>query len=158
MKKTALMILVAIFATTTMTAQDNDQREFRGPDPAKFIEKQVKHMDKKLQLTDEQKEQLKEFYGEFGKAQQARMEQMRQMEKRDREALNGKIKSILTDEQKAKYDEMKEKEKEMWKEGHGDFNKGGFGKGRGHGRPGRMGHGGHRGFGGNGDFGTQMSD
>jgi len=158
MKKTALMILVAILATTTVTAQDKEQREHRGPDPAKFIEKQVKRMDKKLQLTDEQKEQLKEFYGEFGKAQQARMEQMQQMEKRDREALNGKIKSILTDEQKAKYDEMKDKEKEMWKEGRGDLKKGGFGQGRGHGRPGRMGQGGHRGFGGNGDFGTEMSD
>ena len=154
------MTLVALVATTTMTAQDFEQRgDRRGPDPEKRIEHQIKRLDKKLKLTDEQQKQLKEFYGEFDKAQQARMEQMRQMEKRDREALDGKIKSILTDEQKTKYDEMKDKEKEMWKQGAEGFGPGkGFGPGRGH-VPGR-GHGGPGRMGPDrqGSFGGEMSD
>lgn len=161
MKKTLLLALMAIVATSTVIAQDIEPRgERRGPDPEKRIEHQIKRLDKKLKLTDEQQKMLKEYYGEFNQAQQARMIQMKQMEKRDREALDGKIKSILTDEQKVKYDEMKDKEKEMWKDGRGDFNKGEFGPGRGH-RPGRGmgpgGRGGHGGYGGGG-FGEGMSD
>ena len=161
MKKTLLLALMAIVATSTVIAQDIEPRgERRGPYPEKRIEHQIKRLDKKLKLTDEQQKMLKEYYGEFNQAQQARMIQMKQMEKRDREALDGKIKSILTDEQKVKYDEMKDKEKEMWKDGRGDFNKGGIGPGRGH-RPGRGmgpgGRGGHGGYGGGG-FGEDMSD
>lgn len=161
MKKTLLLALMAIVASSTVIAQDIETRgERRGPDPEKRIEHQIKRLDKKLKLTDEQQKMLKEYYGEFNQAQQARMIQMKQMEKRDREALDSKIKSILTDEQKVKYDEMKDKEKEMWKDGRGDFNKGGFGPGRGH-RPGRGmgpgGRGGHGGYGGGG-FGEDMSD
>ena len=152
MKKTLLLALMAVFATTAVTAQDMEQRDDRrGMDPEKRIEKQVGRLDKKLKLTDEQKQQLKEYYGEFDKAQMARMEQVRLQEKKDREALDGKINSILTEEQKAKYAEMKEKDKEMWKEGRKGFGQGqghrsgrghgGFGPGRGHG-----GHGGHGGF------------
>ncbi len=152
MKKTLLLALMAVFATTAVTAQNMEQRDDRrGMDPEKRIEKQVGRLDKKLKLTDEQKQQLKEYYGEFDKAQMARMEQVRLQEKKDREALDGKINSILTEEQKAKYAEMKEKDKEMWKEGRKGFGQGqghrsgrghgGFGPGRGHG-----GHGGHGGF------------
>ena len=149
MKKTILLALMAVFATTAVTAQDMEQRDDRrGMDPEKRIEKQVGRLDKKLKLTDEQKQQLKEYYGEFDKAQMARMEQVRLQEKKDREALDGKINSILTEEQKAKYAEMKEKDKEMWKEGRKGQDQGqGHRSGRGHGGfgPGR-GHGGHGGF------------
>lgn len=150
MRKTILLALMAVVATTAVTAQETEKRDDRrGPNPEKRVEKQVKRLDKKLKLSDSQKEQLKEFYGEFNKAQQARMEQMRLQEKQDRDALNSKINSILTDEQKAKYAEMKEKDKEMWKEGHKGSGRG-EGKGRGHGpgrkhRPGR-GHGDHGGM------------
>ena len=83
MKKTVLLALMAVIATTTVSAQDIDKRgERRGPNPEKRIEHQVKRLDKKLKLTDEQKQQLAEFYGEFDKAQMARMEQIRQMERK----------------------------------------------------------------------------
>ena len=139
MRKTILLALMAVVATTAVTAQETEKRDDRrGPNPEKRVEKQVKRLDKKLKLSDSQKEQLKEFYGEVNKAQQARMEQM----KAQRDA-------ILTDEQKAKYAEMKEKDKEMWKEGHKGSGRG-EGKGRGHG-PGRKhlpgrGHGDHGGM------------
>jgi len=156
MKKTILVVLMAIVATTAVTAQESDQRERRGDNSEKRVERQVKRLDKKLQLTDEQKLQIKEIYSEFDKADQARKEQMRLQERKDREALNGKINSILTDEQKAKFADMKSKEKDaMHKERHGG--KKGFGRangpGRGHG-PGRMER---EGFGG-GEMGGEMTD
>lgn len=132
MKKTFLIALMAFFATLTVMAQDlNPSGERQGPDPEKRIERQIKHLDKKLNLTEDQQKLLKEYYGEFNKAQMARMQQMRQMEMRDRKALDGKIIEILTEEQKAKFDEMKEQEKEMWKEGMGRPE---FGPGHGPGR------------------------
>ena len=152
MKKTLLIALMAIVATSTViTAQDVDQRsERRGPNPEKRIEQQVKRLDKKLKLNDEQKQQLKELYGEFDKAQKARMEQIKRAEMKEREALNSKIKSILTDEQKAKYEELKENEKEVWKQEGKGFGRGyrHGAPGRGPGRMGRGNHGGHGGFGG----------
>ncbi len=156
MKKTILVALMAIVATTAVTAQESDQRERRGDNSEKRVERQVKRLDKKLQLTDEQKLQIKEIYSEFDKADQARKEQMRLQERKDREALNGKINSILTEEQKAKFADMKTKEKDaMHKKRHGG--KKGFGRangpGRGHG-PGRMKR---EGFGG-GEMGGEMTD
>lgn len=122
MKKTILIALMAIVATSTVIAQDkNEMKVFGWDDTESRIEHQIKRLDKKLKLTDEQKSKLQDYYTEFDKMKKARMEQMRIQEQRDREALDGKIKSILTEEQKAKYDEMKEKEKEMWKDGKHDF-------------------------------------
>jgi len=129
MKKSVLIVIMAVAATVTMSAQDAlDKQERRGPSPEKRVERQVKHLDKKLNLTDEQEKILKDYYVEFDKMKQARMEQMRLQEKREREALDGKIQSILTDEQKAKYAEMKEHRKDMKKDG-----KRGHRHGRGHG-------------------------
>ena len=52
MKKTLLIALMAIVATTTVTAQDIEQRgDRRGHDPEKRVEGQVKRLDKKLKLS-----------------------------------------------------------------------------------------------------------
>ena len=102
MKKTILIALMAIVATGAVIAQDtNEKKERRGRDGEKQIERQMKRLDKKLSLTEDQKIKLKDYYTEFQNMKKARMEQMRQQEQRDREALDNKINSILTDEQKA---------------------------------------------------------
>lgn len=121
MKKTILIALMAIVATGAVIAQDtNEKKERRGRDGEKRIERQMKRLDKKLSLTEDQKVKLKDYFTEFHNMKKARMEQMRQQEQRDREALDNKINSILTDEQKAKYAEMKDKNKDMWKDGNHD--------------------------------------
>ena len=148
MKKTIFITLaMALIATSVVIAKDGDQqckqRERRGPDPEKRIEHQVDQMDKILDLTEEQEAILKGYFSDFDKAQQARMEEMRKQEKAEREALDSKIESILTADQKAKLAEMKEKGKEMMKDGnrgprHGGYGPGGMGPGHG---PGGMGPG-----------------
>ena len=151
MKKTILFSLMAAIAITAcaLSQQDGDKKEDgsrRGPSPEMRINKQVKKLDKKLDLTDEQEQLLKQYYTEFDQLQQARMEQMRQQERREREDLDKKINSILTDEQKAKYSELKDKMKDGWKDRKGmrgpdrDGGRGprGGGHGPGHG-PGHMG-------------------
>ncbi|MBQ2164949.1 MAG: hypothetical protein II445_10640 [Muribaculaceae bacterium] len=151
MKKTILIALMAIVATGAVIAQDtNEKKERRGRDGEKQIERQMKRLDKKLSLTEDQKMKLKDYYTEFQNMKKARMEQMRQQEQRDREALDNKINSILTDEQKAKYAEMKDKNKDMWKDGNHDQMRG-KGHGPRHGGKGHMrgAHKGHDRFGDN---------
>lgn len=153
MKKTILIALMAIVATSTVVAQEvSEKKERHNRDGEKRIERQMKRLDKKLALTDEQKAQIKDYYTEFDNLKKARMEQMRQQEEADRKALDGKIQSILTPEQQSKYAEMKEKEKEMKTDGKRDGM-----RGRGHGprQGGMRGMGGHRGHGG---FGGAMMD
>ena len=59
MKKTVLLALMAIVATTTVTAQDFEQRgERRAPDPEKRVEHQVKRLEKKLKLSEDQKKEV----------------------------------------------------------------------------------------------------
>ena len=137
MKKTILIALMAIVATGAVIAQNtNEKKERRDRDGEKRIERQMKRLDKKLSLTEDQKIKLKDYYTEFQNMKKARMEQMRQQEQRNREALDNKINSILTDEQKAKYAEMKDKDKKMWKDDDDDQM-----RGRGHGpRHGGKGH------------------
>ena len=92
MKKTILIALMAIVATGAVIAQDtNEKKERRGRDGEKRIERQMKRLDKKLSLTEDQKMKLKDYYTEFQNMKKARMEQMRQQEQRDREALDNKI-------------------------------------------------------------------
>lgn len=145
MKKTILIAMMAVMTASTMIAQNDQKTERRGFDSEKRIEQRIQRLDKKLKLTDEQKLQLKEYYGEFDKVQKARMEEMRQQAKRDREALDGKINTILTDEQKAKFAELKEKMKDHMRKGHdgerGHGGKRGFGRGHGKGRGFHGGHG-----------------
>lgn len=151
MKKTILIALMAIVATGAVIAQDtNEKKERRGRDGEKRIERQMKRLDKKLSLTEDQKVKLKDYFTEFHNMKKARMEQMRQQEQRDSEALDNKINSILTDEQKAKYAEMKDKNKDMWKDGNHDQMRG-KGHGPRHGGKGHMrgAHKGHDRFGDN---------
>lgn len=141
MKKTILIVSMALAATTVMIAKDGEQQcERRGPNPEKRVEHQVQRLDKELDLTDAQEQQVKQMYTEFDKAQKERMEQMRKQEQAERDALNTQIESVLTADQKAKYAEMKEKEREHMRDGRRGHGRRGHGPGHGHGGPGH-GHG-----------------
>lgn len=94
MKKILFFTLVALLGIYTADAQRRGST--RTP------EQIVENLDKKLNLTDEQEKLITELYTEFFKKELSRDERRSEMEK-----LNGKIASILTDEQKKVFEQMK---------------------------------------------------
>ena len=65
-------------------------------------EQVVENLDKKLDLTDEQEKQITELYKEFFNQKVSREDRKAKMDE-----LNTKISSLLTDDQKAKFEKMK---------------------------------------------------
>lgn len=94
MKKIIFLALVALLGIHTVDAQR------RGG--TRTLEQIVEKFDKKLNLTDEQEKQITELYTEFFKKELSREERRSEMEK-----LNEKITSLLTDEQKEAFEQMK---------------------------------------------------
>ena len=94
MKKIIFLALVALLGIHTVDAQ----RRGGTRTPEQIVEK----LGKKLNLTDEQEKQITELYTEFFKTELSREERRSEMEK-----LNEKITSLLTDEQKEAFEQMK---------------------------------------------------
>ncbi|WP_215226607.1 DUF4890 domain-containing protein [Echinicola shivajiensis] len=125
MKK--IMFLLAIL-TATVLQSEAQQRQGRGEmDPEKMAERVAGHMEKELELSEDQK---KEVYALFLESSKKRME-MRNQEKEereaareqmkaDREAQQAKLKEILSEEQFAKWEEMQKKMQERMRERGGD--------------------------------------
>lgn len=65
-------------------------------------EQVVENLDKKLDLSDEQEKQITELYKEFFNQKVSREDRKAKMDE-----LNTKISSLLTDDQKAKFEKMK---------------------------------------------------
>lgn len=65
-------------------------------------EQVVENLDKKLDLSDEQEKQITELYKEFFNQKVSREDRKVKMDE-----LNTKISSLLTDDQKAKFEKMK---------------------------------------------------
>lgn len=65
-------------------------------------EQVVENLDKKLDLTDEQEKQITELYKEFFNQKVSCEDRKAKMDE-----LNTKISSLLTDDQKAKFEKMK---------------------------------------------------
>lgn len=100
MKKVGLMFVVLMATMVSVSAQ---KRSRNGGDPQQRIEKQVKQLDKELNLTDEQEKQVKVIYEDFFKLQAG----SRGNSQTQREELNKKIESVLMPEQKVAYQKMK---------------------------------------------------
>ena len=94
MKKILFLALVALLGVHTADAP----RKGGTRTPEQIVE----NLDKKLNLTDEQEKQITELYTEFFKKELSREERRSEMEK-----LNEKIISLLTDEQKEAFEQMK---------------------------------------------------
>ena len=95
MKKILFFALMAAMCTQTIDAQRRGG-EKRTP------EQVVENLDKKLDLTDEQEKQITELYKEFFNQKVLREDRKAKMDE-----LNTKISSLLTDDQKAKFEKMK---------------------------------------------------
>lgn len=95
MKKILFMALVVMLGVQNADAQ-------RKGGNIQKPEEMVKQLDKKLNLTDEQEKQLTALYTDFAKKDLSREERQTAMQE-----LEKKVASLLTDEQKKVYEQMK---------------------------------------------------
>lgn len=103
MKKILFFAIMAAMCTQTIDAQ---RRGGEKRTPEQVVEK----LDKKLELTDEQEKQIIELYKEFFNQKVSREDRKAKMNE-----LNTKISSLLTNEQKAKFEKMKSESKKRSK-------------------------------------------
>ena len=101
MKKVVLLAIAVVLGFTTASAQRRQKQQLT---PEQRVEKQMQRLDSKLNLTDEQEEEIKKLYTEFFNSKVNREERKSKMDE-----LNKKIESLLTDEQKTTFSEMKNK-------------------------------------------------
>jgi Spy/CpxP family protein refolding chaperone len=80
--------------------------------PEKMAEMRLKHLTGKLSLTADQQTQVKKLIED----EQTQIKPLHEQMKSIHEQFEGKLKGVLTDDQKKKYDEMKEHRKEMRKD------------------------------------------
>lgn len=99
MKKIVLLVMIAIASWETADAQ---RRNKQNVSTEQRVEQQVKTLDKKLNLSDEQELKVKQLYEDFFNAKISR-----EQRKNQKLELNKKIESLLTAEQKKIYSTMK---------------------------------------------------
>lgn len=103
MKKIVLWAFMAMIIVGTADAQ---RRNRQNVDPAQRVEQQMKTLDEKLNLSDEQEQKIKALYEEFFKEKLSR--EQRKVKKQE---LDEAIESLLTDEQKELFEQMDKKKK-----------------------------------------------
>lgn len=88
-----MMALVLMASMMTVSAQKRPRND---SNPQQRIERQLKQLDEKLKLTDDQEKQVKAIYEDFFSQQSS----SRETSKTKRDEMNKKIESLLTEEQK----------------------------------------------------------
>lgn len=117
MKKLVLLLMIALFATSGVFAQQRQQRERSTPEER--AKRQTETLTKELTLTDAQKDKVYKIVLKFAQPQaqdnantdrEKRREEFQKIQKKR----NDSIKTVLTDDQKKKFDKHIE---EMQKRG-----------------------------------------
>lgn len=93
MRKFIFAALMGAACILPMNAQDVTENP---------IEKKVKYLDEKLDLNEEQEKQVQAIFSEYENKNESTPEE----QKACMEEMNGKIKSLLSDAQKVKFEEM----------------------------------------------------
>lgn len=122
LKRPALYICaIAVAASSLFTVQDATAGGRNGKRAS--VEKRVEHLDKKLSLTDDQKQKITAILAEADKQMEASREATKEERKKQREAwkaqrdaISSQIADVLTPEQKATYDTMKAEQQDRMKE------------------------------------------
>jgi Spy/CpxP family protein refolding chaperone len=129
MKTIKPIILLAVCALATVAfAQQNPPPQGGGDDQGRrrgmpTVEEQLKNLTERLSLTDDQQAKIKPIL-EDTRSQMMKLMQDESMSRGDkmtkgrslREAGNGKIRDVLTDEQKKKFDSMQEEMRERMRQ------------------------------------------
>ncbi|MFV0417985.1 MAG: hypothetical protein ACK5KT_04515 [Dysgonomonas sp.] len=107
MKKLVLLLMIALFATSGVFAQQRQQRERSTPEER--AKRQTETLTKELTLTDAQKDKVYKIVLKFSQPQtqdnantdrEKRREEFQKIQKQR----NDSIKTVLTDDQKKKFD------------------------------------------------------
>lgn len=104
MKKIIFLTLMGMLTLQSVNAQ---RKEGKNRTPEQMVEK----LDKKLNLTDEQEKQITTLYSDFFKQDLSREERKSAMQE-----LEKKITSLLTDEQKEAFEQMKKERPQRQKQ------------------------------------------
>ena len=127
-KLTSLLLTLALFVPAALFAQSEGAGGVGGPagrHGMPSVDDQLEHLSQKLDLTDAQKPQVKAVL-------QGQRDQMRQLMQNSsgsnddnrakmrevHEKANAKIRGLLTDDQKDKFDKMQAEQRKRWQEGH----------------------------------------
>lgn len=98
------IVLLAMIAMMTVGTADAQRRNRQNISPEQRVEQQMKNLDKKLNLSDEQEQKIKQLYVEFFNQKVSR-----EQRKAKKAELNKQIESLLTDDQKKVFAEMEVK-------------------------------------------------
>jgi protein CpxP len=113
------MIGVAVLAITSLQVEAQQQKR-QHPNPEERAKQSTEKMAAELGLNDAQKAQILELNLDQAKKRQAEMERMAAERKEKMEAMKAhqeKIKSVLTEEQLAKWDDIKLEQREKRRPG-----------------------------------------
>ena len=111
----ALTVAGLILFSAPAFAEHNEHKE-----EGSYGEKRVEKLKEKLSLSDEQTAQIQAILKESEPTQEEKDAFKKKMQDRMK-TTDDKISAVLTEEQRAKYAELKEKRKEQRKEGKGKF-------------------------------------
>lgn len=104
MKKIIFLALMGMLTLQSVNAQRKEGKN-------RTSEQMVEKLDKKLNLTDEQEKQITTLYSDFFKQDLSRDERKSAMQE-----LEKKITSLLTDEQKEAFEQMKKERPQRQKQ------------------------------------------
>ena len=101
------IIFLALMGILTLQSVNPQRKGEKNRTPEQMVEK----LDKKLNLTDEQEKQITTLYSDFFKQDLSREERKSAMQE-----LEKKITSLLTDEQKEAFEQMKKERPQRQKQ------------------------------------------
>ena len=101
------IIFLALMGMLTLQSVNAQRKEGKNRTPEQMVEK----LDKKLNLNDEQEKQITTLYSDFFKQDLSREERKSAMQE-----LEKKITSLLTDEQKEAFEQMKKERPQRQKQ------------------------------------------
>lgn len=124
MKKLVLFIAVALFATSSLFAQDRPKRERATPEER--AKRQTEMLAKALELTEDQKAKVLEINLKYAqptkegeKKENADREKLREEFKKQYEERTAAIKAVLTADQIKKFDEHQKDAQKRGRDGQG---------------------------------------
>lgn len=112
MKKWIIGAAMLVVTSLQVAAQQGKREQINPEERAKKV---TEKMATELQLSDEQKSQILELNLEQARQRQIEMDQEMELRKKrseDMKAHQNKIQSILTEEQRTKWEELKEEQRE----------------------------------------------